>query len=173
MSYNAIPLGNKAPEVINAVIEIPKGSTNKYELDEKIDAIVLDRVMHSPMFYPVDYGFIPETRSGDGDHLDVMVVTNSPVFPGCVVPVRPLGLLRMTDDKGVDNKILAVPLGNPYFVSVTDISQLDPHILKEIVHFFEQYKALENKSVVLDGWGTKEEALVMIMDDHKSFKNES
>ena len=110
-----ITLGDKSPKVVNAIVEIVKQTSNKYEYDENLDIIKLDRVLHSPMFYPVDYGFIPETRSKDGDHLDVMIMTDSPVFTGCLLEVRPVGVLIMSDEHGVDEKILAVPLKNPNY----------------------------------------------------------
>lgn len=104
MSYHKIPLGNKAPEIINAVIEIPKGSHHKYEYDEVFDEIRLDRVLHSPVFYPTEYGFIPQTRAEDGDHLDILVLITEPLFPGCIVSVRVVGMLDMEDNAGRDYK---------------------------------------------------------------------
>ena len=162
MNFHSIPIGDKYPNVLNAIIEIPKGGHNKYEYDEKLNLIKLDRVLHSPLFYPADYGFIPETRAEDGDHVDVLVVTDSPVFSGCLLEVRPIGVLKMSDEHGVDDKLLAVPLHNPHFKKVETLDDLDEHILKEIVHFFEQYKKLEEKEVKVTGWGTKEEALALI-----------
>src|ERR1041384_4821564 len=115
MSLAKVRIGPHAPERVNAIIEIPRGSNFKYEYDEQLDIIKLDRVLHSPLFYPVDYGFIPETRSEDGAHLDVLVVVPAGSFPGCVMAVRPRGLLRMVDEKGEDYKILAVPCGEPRY----------------------------------------------------------
>jgi inorganic pyrophosphatase len=102
MSFHSVPLGAKSPEAINAVIEIPKGCPNKFEYDEALDEIRLDLVLHSPIHYPLDYGFIPQTRSEDGDHLDVLIIVSTPLFPGCVVSVRPIGAIDMEDEAGQD-----------------------------------------------------------------------
>ena len=169
MSFHAIPIGEKYPEIVWSVIEIPKGGHNKYEYDEKFDVIKLDRVLHSPLFYPADYGFIPETRADDGDHLDVLVITDSPVFTGCLLEIKPIGVLKMSDENGIDYKLLAVPLKNPHFKRIQTYDDLEEHILLEIVHFFEQYKTLEKKAVKIEGWGTKEEALQIIRDAHQVF----
>src|SRR5437762_10062660 len=111
MSLADVRIGAGAPERVNVIVEIPRGSNFKYEYDEQLDIIRLDRVLHSPLFYPVDYGFIPDTRSEDGDHLDALVWVTASSFPGCVMEVRPIGLLRMVDENGMDYKILAVPSG--------------------------------------------------------------
>lgn len=150
-----IPLGEKAPEEINVVIEISKGSHNKYEYDEATGAFKLDRVLFAPHFYPLDYGFIPETRSEDGDHLDVLVLGSDPLFPGCVVSVRPVGVMDMVDGGEPDAKILAVQVKNPRtntLKTLNDIEAAHPHLLKEIANFFETYKQLEGKQVVVKGW---------------------
>ncbi len=157
-----LSIGKKAPEIVNTVVEIPKGSNIKYEFDEELNVIKLDRVLYSPMFYPVDYGFIPGTRADDGDHLDMLVLTDAPVFSGCLVDVRPIGVLMMTDDKGADEKILGVPVKDPRFNHIETLEQVSPHVLKEIVHFFETYKHLENKSVTIDGWKDKNTAIELI-----------
>lgn len=172
MSYKNIPIGDGFPDTINAVVEIPKGTKNKYEYDEKWDQIKLDRVLHSPLFYPVDYGFVPQTRAEDGDQGDILVLTDSPVFSGCVLEVRPIGLLKMTDEGGSDNKILAVPTGSPSFREIRSVDDVNAHTLKEIVHFFEQYKVLEEKFVKVDGWGTRAEALALIKSEHKKYRQE-
>src|SRR5689334_15517148 len=145
MSLAAVPIGAHAPERVNAIIEIPKGSNFKYEYDEELDLIRLDRVLYSPLFYPVDYGFIPQTRSEDGDHLDVLVWVTGPSFPGCVMEVRPIGLLRMRDEKGLDYKIMAVASREPRYTDVYRVEDLSQHIPREITHFFEVYKTLEEK----------------------------
>mgnify|MGYP001560233844 CR=1 FL=1 len=175
MSLHNVPIGEKAPKVVNAVIEIPKGSHNKYEFDEKLEVIKLDRVLYSPMFYPLDYGFIPETRSEDGDHLDIMIIGGDPVFPGCVVAARPIGLLKMIDGGEEDFKILAVQKDNPRFDSVKDISDIEssnPHLLKEISHFFQVYKDLQGKKVELGGWEGREKAEEEIGRAQKIFTEE-
>src|SRR5580692_4407339 len=123
--YEALPLGDKSPDVINAVIEIPKGSNNKYEFDEKLGVFKLDRVLYSPFFYPLDYGFIPGTRSEDRDHLDVLVIGGDPAVTGCVVEVRPVAVLRMIDSGEPDFKILAVQKINPRFDAIKDLKDIE------------------------------------------------
>jgi len=172
MSFHHIKIGDQAPEILNTIIEIPKGSNNKYEFDEKLDIIRLDRTIYSPMFYPADYGFIPETRGGDGDHLDVLVITNSPVFSGCLVEIRPIGVLKMSDDKGQDDKLIAVPVSNPLYKDTHDISDLHEHTLNEISHFFTAYKTLEKKVVTVQGWGNKQEAIKLIEEGRKLYASE-
>ncbi|HET6946353.1 MAG TPA: inorganic diphosphatase [bacterium] len=138
--------------IVDALVEIPKGSRNKFELDPSSGRLRLDRVLYSPLHYPADYGFIPGTLAEDGDHLDVLIVTYDPTFPGCLVPVRPVGVLDMRDEKGRDEKILAVPDGDPRFREIADLAHLAPHFLAEIQHFFEVYKTLEEKSTEIVGW---------------------
>lgn len=152
MSLLDVPIGDKAPEIFNAVIEIPKGSTNKYEIDKKTGLLKLDRVLHSPIFYPFDYGFIPQTHGRDGDHLDVLIMLSHPTFPGCIVEARAIGVLLMRDEKGEDEKIFAVATRDPRFNNRQSIRDLNKHTLKEVDHFFTVYKALEEKSVKVLGW---------------------
>ena len=154
-AWENVPLGDKAPDVINVVVEIPKGSSNKYEFDEKLGIIKLDRVLYSPFHYPLDYGFIPDTRSEDGDHLDALVIGGDPVPVGCVVSVRPIGMLNMIDSGDPDAKILAVQEKNPRFEkikSIKDLENFNPHLLKEVAHFFQTYKDLQGKKVEIKGW---------------------
>jgi inorganic pyrophosphatase len=143
---------------IRVVVEIPRGSRNKYELDEESGGIRLDRVLYSSVHYPTDYGFIPETLAEDGDHLDVLVVVEEPTFPGCHVEARPLGVLRMRDEKGPDEKIIAVPVADPRFDGVRDLSDLAEHWLREIENFFATYKTLESKETEVTGWDGHNEA---------------
>lgn len=164
MSYAKVPLGDKAPEVINVVIEIPARTSNKFEYDEELDEIVLDRVLHSPMFYPTEYGFAPGTRSEDGDNLDVMVLTTYPTFPGCVMAVRPVGVLDMEDEEGHDPKLLAVAAKDPHFDNVKDLGDVNEHLRAEIGHFFSRYKDLENKWAKVAGWKGAEEAKAMVRE---------
>lgn len=151
-----------AKDVLLALIEIPKGCRNKYEFDEKMGRFVLDRVLYSPMHYPTDYGMILDTLHTDGDPLDVMVVVNEPTFPGCVVPVRPVGMLIMRDEKGEDEKVIAVPTGDPRFKEVRGLEDLPSHLLREIEHFFKVYKDLEGKRTEVDGWQGVDEAWAII-----------
>jgi len=167
-----IPIGDSFPRVVNAIIEIPKESHNKYEYDEKLGIIKLDRVLHSPLYYPIDYGFIPDTRSSDGDHLDIMVVTNAPVFPGCMLEVRPIGALIMSDENGDDEKILAAPLRNPNYSHIKKLKDISPHFLKELEHFFTEYKRLEYKDVVVKDWVKRVESYQIIKTAYKKYKDE-
>jgi inorganic pyrophosphatase len=162
MSYADLTIGKEAPEIVTCVIEIPKGSHHKYEYDEKMDVIKLDRVLHSTVFYPTDYGFIPQTRSEDGDHLDALVLISEPVFPGCVVPIRPIGVLYMEDQKEKDEKIIAVAVGDPLLNKLKDIEDVDEFFRKEIHNFFATYKLLEEKVVKVQRWHGKETALKII-----------
>ena len=139
-------------ESIEVFVEIARGSRNKYEFDKERGIFFLDRVLYSSVHYPTDYGFIPGTLSEDGDALDVLVVVQEPTFPGCHILARPVGVLDMRDEKGRDHKILAVPLGDPRFSRVNDLTDLDPHWLREIENFFQTYKALEDKWTEVVGW---------------------
>lgn len=146
-------------EAIEVVIEIPRGSRNKYEIDEATGAVRLDRVLYSSVHYPTDYGFIPDTRALDGDHLDVLVIVEEPTVPGCHMAVRPVGMLKMHDEQGEDNKIIAVPAADPRFEGVTDISDIHANWLREIENFFDVYKTLEpDKIVAIDGWAGPDDA---------------
>jgi inorganic pyrophosphatase len=140
------------PDLIEVVVEIPRGSRNKYELDKGRGVIVLDRVLYSSVHYPTDYGFITGTLAEDGDPLDVLVVVEEPTFPGCHIMARPIGVLDMRDEKGPDEKILAVPVGDPRFADIRDLGDIGPHWLREIENFFQTYKALEPKWTEVTGW---------------------
>jgi inorganic pyrophosphatase len=162
MPYHDIPIGSRSPRVINVVVEIPKGSSNKYEYDEKLDLIRLDRVLHSPIYYPFDYGFVPQTRSEDGDHLDALVLVTTPLFPGCVVTARTIGVIDMEDEAGQDWKVVAVADQDPRFKSVTSVESLGAHFKRETQHFFEEYKRLEHKWAGVRNWLGKEDAYRII-----------
>ena len=146
----------------DVLIEIPKGSRNKYEYDFKLKKIRYDRMIFSSMMYPADYGFIPETLALDGDPLDVLVLVTEPTFPGCVMEVKPIGIFHMTDEKGPDEKIICVPVSDPISSKVTDLQELNPHLIQEIEHFFQVYKDLEKKKVDVGGWGNLENALEVV-----------
>jgi inorganic pyrophosphatase len=145
--------------IIDAVVETPKGSRNKYEFDPDTGAIRLDRVLFSSIHYPGDYGFIPGTISGDGDPLDVLILVEEPTFPGCRVRIRPIGVLLMEDDDSDDEKILGVPIADPRFAEIIDLMQLPQHWLAEVENFFETYKALEEKTTATGGWRGSHEAI--------------
>jgi inorganic pyrophosphatase len=147
---------------VDAVVEIPRGSRNKYEFDPETGSIRLDRVLFSSIHYPGDYGFIPGTMSSDGDPLDVLILVEEPTFPGCRVRVRPIGVLIMQDEKGIDEKLLGVPVGDPRFAEITDLGDLPHHWLSEVENFFETYKSLEGKAAWTGGWkGVREATLVL------------
>lgn len=162
MNLSALPIGDKAPEVVNVVIEIPAGSKNKYEYDEKLDAIVLDRVGYVAMAHPYDYGFIPETRSDDGDHLDAFVILDHSAFPGCVVAGRPVGMVKMIDDGEADEKIICVPAKDPRYDHIKELLDLSPHLPKEIQHFFEHYKDLQGRKTEITLWDNAAAAKTLI-----------
>jgi inorganic pyrophosphatase len=148
--------------VVEAFIEIPAGSQNKYEFDKEKGVLRLDRVLYSPVHYPTDYGYIPETLEEDGDPIDILIMVTHPTVPGCVVDARVVGVLSMEDDKGVDNKLLGVPVKDPRFNHIKDLADVPPHILKEIEHFFQTYKDLEGKKTFIKGWkGAAEAAEVL------------
>ena len=146
------------------VIEIPKGSKNKYELDKETGLLRLDRVLHSAVYYPSDYGFIPRTYCDDGDPLDALVLSQEPVYPLTVVEARAVGVMRMRDEKGVDDKIVAVSVRDPAFSDYHDKAQLPPHVLREVRRFFEDYKALEHKQVIVEDLLGPIEAVAIIRD---------
>jgi len=143
----------------DVLIEIPKGSRNKYEYDFTLNKIRFDRMLFSSMMYPGDYGFIPETLALDSDPLDVLVMGTEPTFPMCVMEVKPIGVFHMTDEKGPDEKLICVPVTDPIWNRYNDIEDLNPHRKKEITHFFQVYKDLEEKKVDVGGWGNAKEAV--------------
>ncbi|MDI6883098.1 MAG: inorganic diphosphatase [Patescibacteria group bacterium] len=174
--YKDIPSSDNPSEEINVIVEIPKGSSNKYEYNEEEGYFELDRVLYSPLFFPFDYGFIPQTLSEDNDSLDVVLLTTYSTFPGCKIKTRPIGLLLMEDEKGVDNKIVAVPLEkiDPRFKEIKDIKDLPDHLKKEIQEFFETYKRLEpGKFVKIKGWQSKDKAKEIIKKAIARYKAQS
>ena len=136
----------------DVLIEIPKGSRNKYEYDPEKRMVRYDRMIFSSMHYPSDYGFVPETLAQDGDPLDVLVLVSEPTFPGCLINVRPVGIFNMADEKGPDAKILCVPVSDPIWNKIYTLDEVNPHLKKEIEHFFLVYKDLEEKKVAVEGW---------------------
>ncbi|MEI6222872.1 MAG: inorganic diphosphatase [bacterium] len=175
--FKDLPAGKNVPEEINVVIEIPARTQNKIEYDEELGYFKFDRVLHSPMFYPLNYGFVPQTHSGDGDSLDVLVLSSTPIPCGVVVKCRPVGFLVMSDEAGVDNKLIAVPLDklDPYFKHVKDINDVHEQTRKEIEVFFADYKKLEPggkyEHVKVQGFKGVEEAKKLIVDAAAAYKN--
>ena len=145
MHINRIPPGKNPPDDVYVIIEIPKGSNVKYELDEETGVVFVDRILYTAMFYPFNYGIIPQTLMPDGDPADVLVITHESLLPGTVIRVRPIGVLEMEDEEGVDHKIIAVPIEkvDPRFANVRDVNDLPKAVLNQIKHFFEHYKELE------------------------------
>lgn len=150
------------PEKVNVIIEIPKGCRNKYEYDKKNNIIKLDRVLYSAVHYPGDYGFIPRTHCEDGDPLDAIILVGEPSFPGVLIEARPVALLNMVDSGERDEKLLCVPAEDPRFAEIKDIKDVPAHVLKEIAHFFETYKNLQGKKVVIEGWEDAKKAKEML-----------
>jgi inorganic pyrophosphatase len=141
--------GKKIPDEINVIVEINKGSKNKYELDKETGLIKLDRVMYTSQDYPFDYGFVPQTHWHDGDPLDVVLLTTHSLVPGLLLTARPVGVLDMIDDGESDAKIIAVPVKDPRWNEVKDLSDVNPHTIEEIKHFFETYKQIQKKTVTI------------------------
>lgn len=154
--WHDIPYGDK--DGLNVIVEIPKLSRVKYELDKATGLIKYDRVLYSPMHYPANYGFVPQTLWEDGDPLDVLVLGDEPLVPGCIVEARPIGVLDMVDGGEGDAKVLAVPTSDPRWKNTKDISDLEPHLLDEIKHFFTVYKDLQMKKVEVGNWSGRKEA---------------
>jgi inorganic pyrophosphatase len=150
-----------------AYIEIPKGSRNKYEYSEEIDELILDRFLSSSMVYPTDYGYLIGHRGRDGDPLDAMVCVSEPTFPGCVIPVKPIALFKMRDEKGEDDKIVCVPDHDPGWNQAEALADVPDQLQLEIAHFFSAYKQIDGKPVEIDGWRSREEALEVIEDGRR------
>jgi len=151
-------------EELLAFIEIPKGSRNKYEYDEGIGAVILDRFLSSSMVYPTDYGYLRGHRGRDGDPLDALVCVSEPTFPGCVIPVKPVAVFKMRDEKGEDDKIVCVPTHDPGWNTAQVLEDIPEQLQREITHFFSVYKQLEGKTVEVEGWRHLEDALAVIED---------
>jgi len=164
VSLYDIDPGPKCPELVRMIVEIPKNSANKYEYDGKLGVFRLDRALYSPMHYPGDYGFIPGTLAEDGDPLDALVLVDEPSFTGCMIEVRPVGLLNMVDQHEADQKVLAVPNRNPRYDQMQGIDDVFAHIRREIEHFFTIYKELEGRVNNVKGWLVPTEARKIIAD---------
>lgn len=157
--------------LVDMVVEIPKGSRNKYEMDHDTGRIYLDRMLFTATRYPADYGFIPETYADDDDPLDALALVSEPTFPGCFITVRPVGLFVMQDQGREDLKILGVPVGDPVWRDVEDLSGVPDHLLRELEHFFAVYKDLEGKKTAVEGWQDAEEALSAIERARAAFRD--
>ncbi len=168
MLYDIDP-GPECPEVVRAIIEIPQNSANKYEYDGNLGVFRMDRALYSPMHYPGDYGFIPGTLADDNDPMDVLVLVQQPSFPGCLIEVRPVGVLNMVDNDERDQKVLAVPTKNPRYDQIHTMDQIFSHVKREIEHFFTIYKELEGKVTKMQGWGGPREARKAIQESRARY----
>ena len=160
--WHEISAGDKTPDLINVIVEIPKGSKNKYEIDKKTGLIQLDRAMKTSQDYPFDYGFVPRTLWDDNDALDVILLTTYPLAPGILVEARPIGLMKMIDGGEGDDKVIAVPNTDPRWDHVKDLADVNPYTLKEMQHFYETYKTIEKKSVEIKGFKKRKDALAAV-----------
>jgi len=170
--FHDLPLGNQPPRRLNAVIEIEKGGKNKYEYDKELSVFRTDRVLYGAVFYPTDYGFLPQTWSEEEkDPLDVMVIGTNPSFTGCVVEVRPVGLFKMKDRGIADHKVIAVVVKDPRYQHIKRVMDLGPHFKKEVRDFWENYAKLQpEKMIEILGWGSKKEAEERIMRAHRVYQ---
>ena len=155
---------------VSVMVEVPKGSRNKYEYDKIRRRIKLDRMLFSSVHYPCDYGFVEDSLALDGDALDALVLLWEPTFPGCIIEAKPLGMFIMSDEKGPDEKILCVPVADPLWNHIQVLDEVPPHLLKEIEHFFSIYKNLEQKDVIVEGWRGIKETLVTIEESKDRYK---
>lgn len=171
---NTLKAGKNPPEELNVVIEIPRGSNIKYEIDDETGALFVDRKLFTAMFYPCNYGFVPQTEEKDGDPVDVLVLGNDPVVPSSVIRANPVGVLITADEEGEDAKVVAVPVAkvDPSFSGVKDIQDVSQHVQDQIKHFFEHYKELEKgKYVKVKGWENKESAKKKISEAMERYKD--
>lgn len=170
--YHFLPTGPRPPDVVFCVVEVPKGKTNKYEYNEEGGYFFLDRVLYEAVFYPTEYGLIPQTRGCDGDPLDIMVFSTFPTFSGCVIKARPIGVLRLNDSGDRDDKIIAVPTGDPRFADIKNLKDLNPHAKKEIENFWQNYAELQpDKKIKVLGWSEARHAKKIIREAMARYQN--
>lgn len=169
--WHDVSLGDNAPEEFNVIVENPRGSKNKYEIDKETGLIKLDRAMKTAQDFPFDYGFAPQTLWEDDDALDVVILATYPIHPGILLKVRPVAIMHMTDSGDSDDKIIAVPVKDPRWENVKDLGDINPYTLKEFKHFFETYKSIEDKVVIINGIEGKDKAFEAINKSVELYKN--
>ena len=169
--WHGVPYGESAPRIVNAIIEIPQGARAKYEIDKPSGLLRLDRVIYSSFYYPVNYGFIPQTYGADKDPLDILVITSLPVHPLCLIEAKVMGVMQMIDSGDADDKIIAVASKDPSVNHYNNIEELPKHFFDEMRHFFEEYKTLENKTVVVEEFGDKTTALKVIEEAIEAYRD--
>lgn len=169
--WHNVSAGENLPNIVNGIIEIPKGTRAKYELDKESGLLRLDRVLYSSVYYPANYGFIPQTYCDDKDPLDILILTQIDVVPLCIVPAKIIGVMRMLDNGEADDKIIAVGAGDPSINHINDIAELPQHFISELRNFFEDYKKLENKSVVVEEFFDRKTATEILQDSLKMYKD--
>ena len=167
--HNVSP-GNKLPEIVNGIIEIPKGSRAKYELDKESGLLKLDRVLFSSVYYTANYGFIPQSYCDDNDPLDILILSQIDIVPMCIVSAKVIGVMRMIDSGEADDKIIAVAEGDPSVNHINDISELPQHFISELRNFFEDYKKLENKTVIIEDFMDKNSAIKIIQESFEMYR---
>ena len=169
--WHGLTPGDQAPRLVNAMIEIPMGSRCKYEIDKESGLLKLDRIIYSAFYYPCNYGFIPQTYGGDKDPLDILVITSMPVQAYCMMDAKVVGVMQMVDNGEADDKIIAVASNDPSVRHINNIEELPSHFFEELRHFFEEYKKLENKTVIVNEFGDKAKALAIIEDSFQQYKD--
>ena len=169
-AWHDVSRGEKLPNEVNGIIEIPKGTRAKYELDKDSGLLKLDRVLYSSVYYPANYGFIPKSYCDDKDPLDILILSQIDVVPMCIVPAKVIGVMRMLDNGEADDKIIAVAAGDPSVNHINDISELPAHFISEMRNFFEDYKKLENKTVVVEEFLNRETAIEILQDSFRMYE---
>lgn len=168
--WHDVSPGSNEPDIVNGIIEIPKGTRAKYELDKESGLLRLDRVLYSSVYYPANYGFIPQSYCDDKDPLDILILSQIDVVPMCIVPAKVIGVMRMLDNGEADDKIIAVAAGDPSVSHINDISELPSHFISEMRSFFEDYKKLEKKTVVVEDFLNKTTAIKILHDSFKMYQ---
>lgn len=169
--WHHISPGDKLPDIVNGIIEIPKGTRAKYELDKESGLLRLDRVLYSSVYYPANYGFIPQSYCDDKDPLDILILSQIDLVPMCIVPAKVIGVMRMLDSGEADDKIIAVAEGDPSVSHINDISELPAHFISEMRSFFEDYKKLEKKTVVVEEFQDRQTAINILQESFRVYEN--